>query len=131
VDRLLGYKKQVGDKGEKYAEDFLKRKGYNIIQRNYRCKLGEIDIIAEYDNTIVFVEVRTKRTESFGIPQYSITSGKMSRITKTALSYIQEKELFERSCRFDVIAITFPQKSKVPNIEHIENAFELDRKYMY
>jgi len=128
---LLNYKKQVGDKGEKLAEDFLKRKGFNIIQRNYRCKLGEIDIIAEQDDVIVFVEVRTKRTESFGIPQSSITSGKISRITKTALSYIQEKELFDRSCRFDVIAITFPQKSKEPNIEHIENAFEMNRMYMY
>ena len=128
---MINYKKQVGDKGEKLAEDFLKRKGYNIIQRNYRCKLGEIDIIAEQDNVIVFVEVRTKQTESFGLPQYSITSGKMNRITKSALCYIQEKELYERSCRFDVIAITFSQDSRKPNIEHIENAFELSRNYMY
>jgi len=75
-------KSRSGDKGEKLAENFLKRKGYNIIQRNYRCKLGEIDIIAELDDVIVFVEVRTKRTESFGIPQYSITSSKIGKITK-------------------------------------------------
>jgi len=130
VNPLPNYRKQVGDKGEKLAEDFLKRNGYKITQRNYRCRLGEIDIIAQQDDVIVFVEVRTKQTESFGLPQYSITSGKISRITKAALSYLQEKELAGCTCRFDVIAITFPNGSREPRIEHIENAFELNRRYM-
>lgn len=124
------YKKQVGDKGEKLAVDFLKRKEYKIIQCNYRCRMGEIDIIAEQDDAIVFVEVRTKQTESFGLPQYSVTSGKINRITKAALSYLQEKGFAGHTCRFDVIAITFPKGSREPKIEHIENAFELNRKYM-
>ena len=128
---MLSYKKQIGDKGEKLAEDFLKRKEYEIIQRNYRCRMGEIDIIAKQDDVIVFVEVRTKQTESFGPPEQSVTSGKINRITKAALSYLQEKELAGRTCRFDVIAIMFPKGSREPRIDHIENAFELSRKYMY
>jgi putative endonuclease len=128
---VQGFKKQVGDKGEDIAADFLKDKGYNIIQRNYRCRYGEIDIIAEHDRTIIFAEVRTRRTETFGSPQGSITSSKIDKISKTALCYIQEKNLIEQACRFDVIAITYSKGSQKPNIIHIENAFEISRKYMY
>ena len=128
---MLDSRKELGAKGEKLAARFLKRKGYKIIQRNYRCKLGEVDIVAEQDKTLVFVEVRTQQTEKFGPPQYSINSAKRSHISRVALFYIKEKRLVEQSCRFDVIAITFPSGSRKPNIEHIENAFELSRRYMY
>jgi len=126
---MQGYKKQFGNKGEKIAEDFLRNKGYKIIQRNYRCAFGEIDIIAEYIDTIIFVEVRTKSTDNFGSPQDSITSSKIDKISKTAIMYIQEKNLIDQACQFDVIAITY--KTGKPNISHIENAFEIDRKYTY
>lgn len=128
---MLDSRKELGAKGEKLAAKFLKRGGYRIIQSNYRCKLGEIDIIAERDRTIVFVEVRTKQTEEFGPPQYSINAAKRRQISKAALSYIREKNLVEQSCRFDVIGITFSSKSRKPKIEHIENAFELSRRYTY
>ena len=123
-------RKELGAKGEKLAARFLRRKGYKIVQRNYRCKLGEVDIVAEQDKTLVFVEVRTKQTEKFGPPQSSVTSTKRRHISRVALFYIKEKGLVEQSCRFDVIAITFPSGSRKPNIEHIENAFELSRRYM-
>ena len=128
---MLDSRKELGAKGEKLAVKFLKRGGYSIIQRNYRCKLGEIDIIAERDKTLVFVEVRTKQTEEFGPPQYSITAAKRRQISKVALSYIREKNLIEQSCRFDVIGITLSSESRKPRIEHIENAFELSRRYTY
>jgi putative endonuclease len=124
-------RKELGAKGEKLAAGFLKRKGYKILQRNYRCKLGEVDIVAEKDKTLVFVEVRTQQTEKFGPPQYSVNSSKRSHISRVALFYIKEKRLVEQSCRFDVIAITFSPGSRKPSIEHIENAFELSRRYMY
>ena len=126
---LSDFRKQVGNKGESLAEDYIKRKGYNIIQRNYRCRLGEIDIIAKDDDTIVFIEVRTKQNENFGTPQDSVTSTKMSKISKTALSFIHEKNLSGFSYRFDFIAITFSQGK--PNIEHIENAFMPNGRYMF
>ena len=128
---MLDGRKELGAKGEKLAAKFLKRKGYKIVQRNYRCRLGEIDIIAEQDRSIIFVEVRSKQSERFGPPQYSITRAKRGQISKTALCYIKEKRLVERSCRFDVIAITFSPESRKPEIEHIENAFELSRWYAY
>ncbi len=128
---MLDDRKEVGAKGEKLAAKFLKRKGYKIIQRNYKCKLGEIDIIAEQDRTIVFVEVKTRRTQEFGPPQYAITAAKRGQISRVALLYIREKKMVEQSCRFDVIAITFPPESRKPRIEHIENAFQLSRRYTY
>ena len=129
MSKLSDYRKQVGNKGESLAEDYIKRKGYKIIQRNYRCRLGEIDIIAKDDDTIVFIEVRTKQNENFGSPQGSVTSTKKSKISKTALSFIQEKNLSGYSYRFDFIAITFSQGK--PNIEHIENAFMPNGRYMF
>lgn len=124
-------RQEVGAKGEKLAVKFLKRKGYKIVQRNYRCKLGEIDIIAKQDKTIVFVEVKTRQTQEFGAPQYAVTSAKRSQISRVALWYIKEKGFVEQACRFDVIAITFSPESRKPKIEHIENAFELSRRYTY
>jgi putative endonuclease len=128
---MLDFRKEIGFEGEQIAAKYLKRKGYKIIQKNYRCKLGEIDIIAEQNKTIIFVEVRTKHTEKLGLPQYSVNSAKMGQISKAALWYIKEKKITDQACRFDVIAITFPSKSDEPKIEHIENAFELSRKYTY
>ena len=128
---MLDSRKKLGEKGEKLAAKFLKRKGYKIIQLNYRCKLGEIDIIAQQDRTLIFAEVRTKQTEKFGPPQYSVSAAKRKQISKAALCYIKEKRLTEQSCRFDVIAITFSKESRRPMIEHIENAFELSRWYAY
>lgn len=128
---MLKSAKEVGSKGEKLATKFLKRKGYKIIQRNYSCKLGEIDIIAERDKTIIFVEVKARQTQEFGVPQYAITSTKKNQISKVALWYLKEKKQIERSCRFDVIAIMFTPESRKPEIEHIENAFPLVERYRY
>ena len=128
---MLDSRKELGAKGEKLAAKFLRRKGYRIVQRNYKCKLGEIDIVAQIDGMFAFVEVRTRSTEEFGPPQYSITAAKRKQITKAALSYIREKKLAGQSCRFDVIAVTFSPESRRPKIEHIENAFELSRRYTY
>ncbi|MGB9594865.1 MAG: YraN family protein [Candidatus Poribacteria bacterium] len=129
VTRLLNFKKLVGNKGESIAEDYLKQKGYKIIQKNYRCRFGEIDIIAKDQDTIVFVEVRTKQNDNFGSPQDSITPAKIEKISKTSLSFIQEKKFAGFSYRFDFIAITFSQGK--PNIEHIENAFIPIDRYMF
>jgi putative endonuclease len=124
-------RKEVGNKGEKLAAKFLKRKGYRIIQRNYKCKLGEIDIVAGDGGTLVFVEVKTRRTQEFGPPEYAITAAKKKQMSKAALFYIKEKRLARQSCRFDVIGITFSPESGKPEIRHTENAFDLSRRYTY
>lgn len=125
------HRKELGFKGEDIASNFLKKKGYKIIQRNYKCKYGEIDIIAEQNKVIAFIEVRTVQSENFGIPQDFITNIKTDHISKSALNYIKKENLFEHSCRFDFIAITFSHTLSEPKIEHIENAFELSNRYKY
>ena len=128
---MLDSRKETGTKGEKLAAKFLKRNGYKIIQRNYGCKLGEIDIVAKKDKTVVFVEVKTRQTQEFGVPQDAVTATKRNQISKAALWYLKEKKLLEQSCRFDVIAVTFSPDSRKPEIEHIENAFPLSNRYRY
>ncbi|MFQ6041700.1 MAG: YraN family protein [Candidatus Poribacteria bacterium] len=124
-------KKQLGEIGESLAVKFLKRKGYRIIEQNYRSTWGEIDIVAQDEDIVTFVEVKTRRSLKFGAPQLAVTNSKQRKISKAALEYLQENALFDSVCRFDVISIVFPPEPSEPIIEHIENAFELNDEYAY
>ena len=116
-------KKELGKKGEEKALRFLKKKGYHIIEKNYVCKLGEMDIIAKEKDTLVFVEVKTRTTIEFGPPQLAVNSSKQRQLSKVALNYLKEKQLEEVRARFDVVAILLEQKKE--EIELIKDAFEL------
>ena len=129
---MFDKRKRLGAKGEKIAARFLRGKKFKIRQMNYTCKLGEIDIIAEQNGIIVFVEVKTRRSTKFGPPESAINYAKRNRISRVALHYIKEKNLIGHLCRFDAVAITFPPERKGrPAIKHIVNAFQLDRRYTY
>jgi len=114
-------RRDVGILGEKLAKDFLKKKGYHIIETNYRSPEGEIDIIAEHDDFLVFIEVRTKTSLEFGSPEESITPVKMERLKATAAYYQQTHSNLPPDRRIDVVAIEL-NKGKVSRIELIENA---------
>jgi putative endonuclease len=116
-------KKELGKKGEEKALRFLKKKGYRIIEKNYVCKLGEMDIIAKEKDTLVFVEVKTRTTTEFGPPQLAVNSSKQRQLSKVALNYLKEKQLEEVKARFDVVAILLEQEKE--KIELIKDAFEL------
>jgi putative endonuclease len=105
-----------GKSGEDKAAAFLRKKGYAVIKRNYRAKTGEIDIIAEKDGTLVFVEVKTRSTDAFGEGYQSVTHTKQDKIIRTAEFYLMENNM-EKLCRFDVISIDNSE------ITHIINAF--------
>ncbi|OQX87410.1 YraN family protein [candidate division KSB1 bacterium 4484_87] len=111
----------VGKLGEKLASDYLKNKGYKIIKRNYRFGHGEIDIIAEKDGILIFVEVKTKKFGDFGDPIYWITRRKQRQIAKIAQAYLYEKEIEHMDCRFDVIVLQWEDGTY--KIDHIEDAF--------
>jgi len=108
------------------AVKHLKRNGYKILTRNYRTKVGEIDIIAKDRETIVFVEVKARRSDRFGGPKYALTSQKQERISKAALWYLKETNQFHERARFDVVAIS--QENDYHAIEIVKNAFELAYK---
>src|SRR4030043_236627 len=90
-------RKEVGALGEKLAVDFLKKRGYKIMQRNFRCREGEVDIIAKQDDCLVFVEVRTKKSSGFGIPEESITPSKSRKLVALADIYLQNCSSLPRS----------------------------------
>ncbi|MBP1753074.1 MAG: hypothetical protein H6Q57_1910 [Geobacteraceae bacterium] len=116
--------KTLGEYGEEIAVSYLKKKKYTVVERNYRSKCGELDIVAKEANTLVFVEVKTRRNALYGLPQLSVTHFKQRQISKAALLYLAAKRVGEVNARFDVIAI-FLQDNETPRIEHIRNAFEL------
>jgi len=114
----------LGARGENIAAAFLKGQKYAIIERNYRCKAGEVDIVAREGKTLVFVEVKTRSNTAFGPPQASVTPFKQRQLSKAALTWLAKKKLHDTSARFDVIAIIL-REHEVPAIEHIKNAFDL------
>jgi putative endonuclease len=115
-------KKELGKKGEEIALRFLKKNGYRIIETNYSCKLGEIDIVAREKDTLAFIEVKTRRSTTFGPPQLAVNFAKQMQISRAALCFLKEKRLGEVKARFDVVAILLGTKGE--EIELIKDAFD-------
>ena len=115
-------KSETGRMGEKLACEFLGNNGYHILERNYRCLEGEIDIVARQRDTLVFIEVRTKTSWKFGGPEESITPVKAARLRTLAAQYCQNHEALPESRRIDVIAIQMKRDGHPSRIEIIENA---------
>ena len=115
-------RRDVGILGEKLAQDFLKKRGYRILETNYRCPEGEIDIVARYKDFLVFVEVRTKTSLKFGSPEESITFAKKERMRAAAFHYQQMHDNLPPLWRIDVVAVELDKKEKPSRIELIENA---------
>ncbi|WP_432400603.1 YraN family protein [Wukongibacter sp. M2B1] len=113
-------RKNIGDIGENRAVEFLKKKGYKILSRNYRCRFGEIDIIAKDRNCFVFVEVKTRRDTSYGRPVEAISRVKISRIVKTLNFYLAQNRIYDSDIRIDAIEVFMKTLSEV-DINHIEN----------
>ena len=115
-------RRDVGILGEKLAGDFLEKRGYHVLQTNYRCPEGEIDIVARHKESLVFVEVRTKKSLEFGSPEESITPVKMRRLRAAAARYQQAHDNLPASWRIDVVVIELDRKDRISRIELIENA---------
>ena len=117
-------RRDTGILGEKIAKDFLKRKGYRILETNYRCPEGEVDIIARQKDFLVFIEVRTKTSLEFGTPEESITPAKRQKLRATSAYFQQTHDNLPSSWRIDIVAIELDQKKKPSRIEIIENAVD-------
>lgn len=112
----------VGRYGEYLAVKFLEKKGYKIIEKNYSTPLGEIDIIARDKTQIVFVEVKTRTSDSYGLPQEAVNYKKQKKIVNSAYFYLSKGRIDNASVRFDVLSISLVGGEKV--IEHIQDAIE-------
>jgi len=114
----------VGSRGEELAAAFLERNGFALVERNFRCKGGEIDIIAKDGSTMVFIEVKSRKTLTYGVPQLAVTPFKQRQISKAALTWLARNHKHDSHARFDVIAILL-ENDYSHQIEHIKNAFDL------
>jgi putative endonuclease len=114
-------KDPLGDRGENLAARELQKKGYRILNRNFKCNVGEIDIIARDGKTLVFVEVKTRMFDE-PTPEAQVNEHKMHQCTKAAKYYLSRYGNPQPQARFDVVAVLWPQ-GQPPTIRHIENAF--------
>lgn len=116
--------KPLGNYGENVAAEYIQSIGYVILDRNYRCRLGEVDIIAKKDDIFIFIEVKTRRSTEAGFPAEAVTYTKQQKIINTARFYLCDKD--DYSARFDVIEVyadSYRGTSYVSRVNHIENAF--------
>ncbi len=114
----------IGIRAEVLAQHYLRLKGYSIIARNYRSRMGEIDIIAKEKGVLVFVEVKARSSNKFGSPKWAVTPKKQRKLSILALEYLKTNGPKGAKARFDVVAIV-NRKNQIPDIELIKNAFEL------
>lgn len=116
-------RKQFGQRGEELAVTLLRKRGYKVIERNFRTRNGEVDIIARHKGRIVFVEVKTRRSARYGDPKFAVTPQKQRKISMVALEYLKKHHLMQAPARFDVVTVQSADAEET--VEIIPNAFEL------
>jgi len=115
-------RKALGTEGEKMAVAYLTARGYRIRERNFRCRLGEIDLVAEEGRTLVFIEVKTRRSRRFGLPKEAVTLTKQARLRRIAEYYLLTHGGGDRPCRFDVLGVAIGPDGRA-HMELIRGAF--------
>ena len=115
-------RKALGELGERWARDYLEKRGYRIRDTNFHCREGEIDIVAQHEDSLVFVEVRTKTGSAFGTPEESVTTAKQEKLASVAMSYLQTHDGLPSEWRIDVVAIEVSPRGRVTRTELIQNA---------
>jgi len=114
--------KVTGNKGEELAAGYLSKKGYKIIERNFRTRFGEIDIVCWDGETLVFVEVKTKIGHDFGEPEEMVNKGKLAQVKRMGEVYLLDKCL-DVACRVDVVAVVLESDGSVERIEHYQAVY--------
>ncbi|MDP6625328.1 MAG: YraN family protein [Nitrospinota bacterium] len=102
----------TGKQGEKMAANYLKKNGYKIVEKNYHCKFGEIDVIAMDGDVLSFIEIKTRSSKEYVPPEFTVTKHKQSKIKRSACHYLGRHGIENRDCRFDIVAITMEKGKK-------------------
>jgi len=116
-------KLSLGSRGEGAAARYLKRRHYRVMARNYACPVGEIDLVCQDGDTLVFVEVRTRADDEHQNPEEFAGPGKWRRVERAARYYLMEHDAAGRPCRFDLVSVVWPPRG-TPRLEHFEDAFQ-------
>ena len=122
---MNSYRSKIGKNGETIAENFLKKRGFFILEKNYKTPFGEIDIIAKNGTEIVFFEVKTRVSEKFGTPLEAINTEKKKHILKNCLYFIKKNRQENQPCRIDAIGIKLNAKGDLEILKHVRNAIEI------
>lgn len=120
----LAAKRDLGQRGEAVAARHLRQLGYRIVARGDRSLGGELDLVAVDGRTIVFIEVKTRRSQQAGHPAEAVDAAKQRRLTRAARVFLKRHRLSDYPARFDVLAVTWPEGRRRPIVEHFPNAFE-------
>lgn len=115
-------RKAYGDEGEERAVRFLEGRGYRVLTRNFSCRYGELDVVAEHEDTLCFVEVRMRSTAVWGDPAHTVSFAKQRRVVKAALHYLGLQGSRGRMIRFDVISVV--GRGENATVEHLPGAFD-------
>lgn len=118
----------LGERGERIAAKFLRRRGYKIIARRSRVRYGEIDIIAVDGRTVVFIEVKTRRSEKLGAPATAVDAQRRRRLVRAATAYLKSYGLLEYPARFDIVEVVWPLDQNTPVVRHHQGAFTAEGK---
>ena len=124
--RKSSRRQSLGRRGEDVAAQEIADRGYHILERNWRCKAGEIDLIADHDGVRVFIEVRTRSGSAFGTPEESITPRKCAKLIEVAMTYLSEHGLTNLDWRIDVVAVEIERSGRVRRVTVIPNAVQGD-----
>lgn len=119
---MSGARKKLGAWGESLAASHLENQGYEILERNWRCNRGEIDLVAEAGTLLVFVEVKTRRGRAMGTPEEGLTTRKAQKLMDLAQIYLYQNEIEDRTWRIDLVAVELSRQGKLLRCEHIPNA---------
>ncbi len=117
----MTYQKKIGNLGERIAADYLLEQGFSILERNFNTRFGEIDLIATKDEEVIFIEVKTRTSKTFGFPEESVTSEKLGKLVDTAMLWLQEHPNSSDHWRIDVIAILLDRQHALIDLEHFIN----------
>ena len=119
---------KLGARGEALAWNFLRKQGYSILEKNYRTRFGEVDVIAQKGDVLVFLEVKTRRDHQFGFPAESVNWKKRQKLTRVAEAYLQAKRLENQATRFDILSITWDGRTE-PHFSLLEDAFMVGERW--
>lgn len=118
----MTYQREIGDLGEALAADYLKGKGYQLLDQHFTTRYGELDLVMQELDTIIFVEVKTRTSETFGLPETSITPEKLEKIHNAGLLWLQDHPDSPDDYRVDVVAIQLDQQKHIRDLRHFINA---------
>jgi putative endonuclease len=122
-------KEEIGLQGEVEATRFLRKRGIKVLVTRYRCRFGEVDLVARAGDTLVFVEVKTRAASDYGDPALAVTPEKQSHISRVALHYLRALKNPEIPVRFDIVEVVFSETGV--ECHHIADAFSLTEPYIY